>query len=74
MKHKRKDIWIFPCARLGQKQTSRKMPPIHQGIYLTKTKQKQLKNPFSIIRSHFTAMNLLVTTDILEKLKMGRKA
>lgn len=46
----------------------------HTSGNLTKTKQKQLKNPFSIIRSHFTAMNLLVTTDILEQLKMGRKA
>lgn len=64
----------FPCTRLRQKQTSsRKMPPTQQGIYLTKTKQKQLQNPFSITRSHFTAINFLVTTDILEQLKDGEK-
>lgn len=65
---------IFPRARLRQKQTSsRKIPPTQQGIYPTKTKQKQLLNPFSAISSHFTAINLLVTPDILEQFKMGRR-
>lgn len=36
-------------------------------------KQKQVQNPFSTIRSHFRAMNLSATTDILVLLKDGRK-
>lgn len=56
---------IFPCARLRQKQTaSRKMPPLQQGIYPTKTKAVT-DSLFSAIGSHFTAMNFLATTDIL---------
>lgn len=48
------------------------MPPT-KGNLSDITKQKQLYNPFSSIRSHFTAINLLVTTDIREQLKDGEK-
>lgn len=64
---------IFPCARLRKKQpASRKMPPLQQGIYPTKTKAVRL--PFLCHGSHFTAMNFLATTDRLQQFKDGRKA
>lgn len=48
------------------------MPLLQQGIYPTK---KAVADPlFSTIGSHFTAMNFLATTDILEQFKDGRKS
>lgn len=64
---------IFPCARLRQKQTSsRKMPPLQQGIYPTKT--KAVADPFSLPSKVIHSNELTGYNRHTQQFKDGRKA
>lgn len=64
---------IFPCARLRQKQTSsRKMPPLQQEIYPTKT--KAVADPFLYHQKSFHSSELTGYNRHTQQLKDGRKA
>ena len=74
IKHKRKNKWVFSlCKAMTEANLLKKMPPTQQGIDPSKTKQKQLQNPFSIIRSHFTAIKLLGYNSHTWTVKDGQK-